>query len=124
MLDKLAEYRKAIAAFATPGIIIVIASLAPVSDGGEKITLAEWLYVILAVLGTGAAVTAIPNALTASQKLAIAEAPIALVGKRTTHPAGNGLRPRLGDADKIANPSLYPHADVQAARARAGLRPV
>lgn len=123
MLDKLAEYRKAIAAFATPGIIIIIASLAPVSDGGEKITIAEWLYVILAVLGTGAAVTAIPNALTASQKSAIAEAPMALIGK-TTHPAGSKLRRRAGDADKIANPDNYPFADVQAARSRAGLPPV
>lgn len=124
MFDKLAEYRKAIAAFATPGIIIIIASLTPASDGGSTITISEWLYVILAVLGTGTAVAAIPNALTATQKLAIAEAPVHLAGKSVTHPVSSKLRRRAGDAHKIANPHLYPVADVQAARARAGLGPV
>lgn len=42
----------------------------------------------------------------------------------TTHPAAQALRARAGDSDKIANPDLYPHADVQAARSRAGLPPV
>ena len=124
MFDKLAEYRKAIAAFATPGIIIIIASLTPASDGGSTITISEWLYVILAVLGTGTAVAAIPNALTATQKLAIAEAPVHLVGKSETQPAARAFRARIGDKHKIANPDQYPVADVQAARARAGLGPV
>lgn len=124
MLDKLAEYRKAIAGFITPGIVIIIASLAPASDGGSTITISEWLYVILAVLGTGTAVAAIPNALTATQKLAIAEAPVNLVGKSVTYPVSSKLRRRAGDAHKIVNPDQYPVADVQAARARAGLGPV
>ena len=71
MFDKLAEYRKAIAAFATPGIIIIIASLTPASDGGSTITISEWLYVILAILGTGTIVAAVPNALTTQQKAPI-----------------------------------------------------
>lgn len=72
MFDKLAEYRKAIAGFITPGIVVVIASLAPASDGGAAITLSEWLYVALAILGTGSIVAAVPNAVTQKQKIALA----------------------------------------------------
>lgn len=115
-VEKLAAYRKAIAAFITPGIVVVIASLASASDGGSVITVSEWLYVALAVLGTGSVVAAVPNALTARQKLDIAVGEVELPALPT-----EVLVPREGDADKIANPDLYPVADVQAARARAGL---
>lgn len=71
MFDKLAEYRKAIAGFITPGIVVVIASLAPASDSGAAVTLSEWLYVALAILGTGTIVAAVPNALTTQQKAPI-----------------------------------------------------
>jgi hypothetical protein len=72
MIEKLAAYRKAIAAFIAPGIVVIIASLDTSSAGGSAITGAEWLYVALAILGTGAVVTAVPNALTNKQKLGIA----------------------------------------------------
>lgn len=92
MIEKLAAYRKAIAAFIAPGIVVVIASLDTSSAGGSTITIAEWLYVALAILGTGAVVAAVPNALTSSQKLGIA----------------------------LRTPSEI-NADTQAARHRAGL---
>ena len=123
-MEKLAEYRKAIASVIAPGIIVAIAFLNENSDGGTTVTLPEWLQIALAILGTGTIVAAVPNALTATQKLAIAEAPVNLVGKSVTYPVSSKLRRRAGDAHKIANPHLYPVADVQAARARAGLGPV
>lgn len=123
-MEKLAEYRKAIASVIAPGIIVAIAFLNENSDGGTTVTLPEWLQIALAILGTGTIVAAVPNALTATQKLAIAEAPTHLVGKSETHPAARAFRARIGDKHKIANPDQYPVADVQAARARAGLGPV
>jgi len=70
-MEKLAEYRKAIAGFLTPGIVVVISALAPASDGGGAITVSEWLYVALAVLGTGTIVAAVPNTITDKQKAPI-----------------------------------------------------
>lgn len=72
MIERLAEYRKAIAGFITPGIVVVIASLQPASDGGTAVTVSEWLFVALAILGTGSVVAAVPNAVTQKQKLALA----------------------------------------------------
>lgn len=62
MFDKLAEYRKAIAAFIVPALVVLSASLA---DGA--ITAQEWIAVAIAALGTSVAVGAIPNALTDAQ---------------------------------------------------------
>lgn len=56
MVDKIAEYRKAIAAFLVPALVVLGASLA---DG--VVTLQEWIAVAIAALGTSVAVGAIPN---------------------------------------------------------------
>ena len=56
MIDKIAEYRKAIAAFLAPALVVLGASLA---DG--VVTLQEWIAVAIAALGTSVAVGAIPN---------------------------------------------------------------
>ena len=56
MIDKIAEYRKAIAAILTPALIALAAALA---DG--VVTWEEGVWIAIAALGTGAAVGAIPN---------------------------------------------------------------
>lgn len=56
MFDKIAEYRKAIAAILVPALIALAAALA---DG--VVTAEEGVWIAIAALGTGAAVGAIPN---------------------------------------------------------------
>ena len=56
MIDKVAEYRKAIAAFIVPALVVLGAALA---DG--VISAQEWIAVAIAALGTSVAVGAIPN---------------------------------------------------------------
>ena len=56
MIDKIAEYRKAVAAFVVPALVVLASSLA---DG--VITAQEWIAVAIAALGTSVAVGAIPN---------------------------------------------------------------
>lgn len=56
MIDKIAEYRKAIAAVLVPALTTLAAALA---DG--TVTAEEWVWIAIAALGTGAVVTAIPN---------------------------------------------------------------
>lgn len=56
MIDKINEYRKAIAALLVPALL----TLAPaVADGA--VTVEEWIWVIVAALGTSSAVAMIPN---------------------------------------------------------------
>lgn len=56
MFDKINEYRKAIAAFLVPALVVLGASYA---DG--VVTVQEWIAVAIAALGTSVAVGAIPN---------------------------------------------------------------
>jgi hypothetical protein len=62
MIDKIAQYRKAIAAFIVPALVTLAGALA---DG--VVTPEEWIWVAVAALGTGGVVTAIPNDLTDKQ---------------------------------------------------------
>lgn len=56
MIDKIAEYRKAIAAFVVPALVVLGSSLA---DG--VVTAQEWIAVAIAALGTSVAVGAVRN---------------------------------------------------------------
>jgi hypothetical protein len=56
MLDKIAEYRKAIAAILAPALVALAAAL---SDG--VVTAEESVWIAIAALGTGAAVGLTPN---------------------------------------------------------------
>jgi hypothetical protein len=56
MIDKIAEYRKAVAAFLVPALIVLGAAL---EDG--VVTAPEWIAVVIAALGTSAVVAAVPN---------------------------------------------------------------
>ena len=56
MIDKIAEYRKAIAAFIVPALIVLGASLA---DG--VVSPQEWIAIAIAALGTSVAVGYVPN---------------------------------------------------------------
>lgn len=62
MIDKIAEYRKAIAAFIVPALVVLGSAVA---DG--TITAQEWIAVAIAALGTSALVGVVPNALTDEQ---------------------------------------------------------
>lgn len=56
MIDKINEYRKAVAALLVPALL----TLAPaVADG--VVTVEEWIWVVVAALGTSSAVAMIPN---------------------------------------------------------------
>lgn len=68
MLDKLSQYRKAIAAFLVPGLTVLGFAIA---DG--VVTWEEWIAVAIATLGTGGLVTAIPNAITTKQEANIVQ---------------------------------------------------
>jgi len=68
MFDKIAEYRKAIAAFLVPALTVLGASLV---DG--VVTAQEWIAVAIAALGTSVVVGAVPNALTDQQVRASAK---------------------------------------------------
>lgn len=56
MLDKISEYRKAIAAFLVPALTTLAAALA---DG--VVTPEEWVWIAVAALGTSGVVAAVPN---------------------------------------------------------------
>lgn len=73
MIEKIAQYRKAIAAFLVPGLLVLGTSLIATSDGGTAITAAEWVSIVIAMLGTGTVVTVVPNAITARQEQDIAK---------------------------------------------------
>lgn len=73
MIDKIAEYRKAIAAFVVPALIVLAASFA---DG--TVTVQEWIAVAIAALGTSVAVGAIPNVVTTAQIVKSAVDPTAV----------------------------------------------
>lgn len=62
LTEKVAEYRKAIAGFVVPGLIVLGSSLTGTSDGGTAVTLAEWVTIAVAMLGTSAVVGAVRNA--------------------------------------------------------------
>lgn len=57
MIEKITEYRKAIAGFIVPALVVLGASLA---DG--VVSAQEWIAVAIAALGTSVAVGVIPNA--------------------------------------------------------------
>lgn len=59
--DRVAEYRKAIAAFLVPALTVLGASLIPDVDGTVVVTAAEWVGIAIAALGTSAVVAAVPN---------------------------------------------------------------
>jgi hypothetical protein len=56
MLDKIAEYRKAIAAILVPAL----ATLAPALEDGY-VSPQEWVWIVIAALGTGAVVGMVRN---------------------------------------------------------------
>ena len=57
MIQKIKEYRKAIAAFTVPALVVLGAALA---DG--VVSPQEWIAVAIAALGTSVAVGYVPNA--------------------------------------------------------------
>lgn len=61
-LNKIAEYRKAVAAFLVPALSALGVALTSGSDGGSRITASEWVTVALASLVTSGVVAGVSNA--------------------------------------------------------------
>jgi hypothetical protein len=60
-MDKLAPYWKAVLAFIAPGAVTIGSAVTDASDGGDRITTAEWVTALVACVVTAAAVYATPN---------------------------------------------------------------
>jgi len=56
------RYRKAIAGFIVPALVILGYAVTVGSDGGATVTAAEWIAAAIAALGTGSTVGAVNNA--------------------------------------------------------------
>ena len=61
MTRKAARYWKAITGAVTPGAIIIGSAVLDGSDGGTRITTAEWVTAVVAIIITGGAVYQVPN---------------------------------------------------------------
>jgi multisubunit Na+/H+ antiporter MnhB subunit len=60
-MDKIAPYWKAVLAFIAPGAVTIGSAVTEASDGGTRITTAEWVAAAVACIVTSAAVYAVPN---------------------------------------------------------------
>ena len=61
LLDFLRPYRKSVVGFVTPGVLVLIGSVLPASDGGSAITGSEWSTAIAACLATAGLVWKVAN---------------------------------------------------------------
>jgi hypothetical protein len=61
MIDKIGEYRKAVAAFLVPALLVLAASLIPDADGHVVVSASEWVAIAIAALGTSTVVGAVRN---------------------------------------------------------------
>lgn len=61
ILDKLSEYRKAIAALLVPPLALLGVALTAGSDGRDAVTPTEWVGIAIAALTGSLVVYAIPN---------------------------------------------------------------
>lgn len=60
-MDKLGPYLKALVGFITPGAVLIGSAVTEASDGGTKITAAEWITAVVACIVTGGAVYSVEN---------------------------------------------------------------
>lgn len=60
-MNVLRPYAKAILGFLAPGAVTITAAVLETSDGGTRVTTAEWVTAVCACLISGAAVYAVPN---------------------------------------------------------------
>lgn len=61
MIDKIAEYRKALAGLLVPALLVLGASLLPDALGVVSVTATEWVAIAIAALGTSVAVGVVKN---------------------------------------------------------------
>jgi hypothetical protein len=61
IIDKIKPYAKAVVGFITPGVVALGVAVQESSPGGQAVTVAEWIGIALACLGTGAVVYGVPN---------------------------------------------------------------
>lgn len=60
-MKRIAPYAKALVGFITPGAVLIGSAVTDASDGGSRITTAEWVTAIVACVVTGGAVYRTPN---------------------------------------------------------------
>jgi hypothetical protein len=60
-VDKIKPYAKAVVAFLTPGVVLVLAAMQDSSDGGSVITRTEWITAVLTCVTAAGAVFGVPN---------------------------------------------------------------
>jgi hypothetical protein len=61
LVQRIDEARKAIAGLLVPGLTVLGTAVLDGSDGGSRITTAEWIAVAIASLGTGGLVYGLRN---------------------------------------------------------------
>lgn len=61
IVDDIKRPWKAIVAFVAPGAVVIGSAVAEASDGGSRITAAEWVTALVACVVTSAAVFSTPN---------------------------------------------------------------
>lgn len=60
-MKNITPYLKAVVGFITPGAVLIGAAVTEASDGGSRITTAEWVTALVACIVTGSAVFGAPN---------------------------------------------------------------
>ena len=60
-MNSVGRYAKAVVGFVAPGCVVLGSALADASDGGSKITVAEWVTALIACVVTSAGVYAVKN---------------------------------------------------------------
>lgn len=60
-MSKLAPYWKTVVGFIAPGAVIIGSAVTEASDGGTRVTTAEWVTALVACIVTSAGVYTVPN---------------------------------------------------------------
>lgn len=60
-MKNVGKYWKAVVGFVAPGVVLIGSSITDASDGGSKITTAEWITALVACVATSAGVYAARN---------------------------------------------------------------
>jgi hypothetical protein len=61
LLDKVRLYAKAVIGAISPGVVSLVAAVQDGSQGGQAVTVPEWVGIVAACILTGGAVYAVPN---------------------------------------------------------------
>lgn len=60
-MNNIGRYAKAVVGFVAPGAVVIGSAITDTSDGGSRITVAEWVTAAIACVVTSAGVYAVRN---------------------------------------------------------------